>query len=413
MPRISIFLSLFDAHVQRVPIAGEVVAVKHRPGQFGSADLDAASRGQRTQQRGDPHARRSRGDRRADRRPGGPPHRVRRQGRRQAGARRDLRPDPVRVAAGHLPARRLQRARRRPASGRSAAKRYWPSCRDQAPRQAAGRQPAHPAQRDDGGGDLPRIDVGQARARRPADRGDGASGGRRDPRRARRPHRPGAQGDLVGWARRSTRWPTRSTSVSHRHSSSTGRCCRTRGWAGSWCCCTRCASCCGWPGSTRCSTWTNPPTRRSTSSACPPRRRDRRDRTAGGQDAVRRRLVDVGMGRGVWMIGVSLLAVSTHPDAEDPHLLGVAEHGRTAAGGAGDRCRRVDPLRLHRHPGDHLGVRHSHPVRDAHQALPGRASGGVGGQTTTAARGAQGDPPGVGAATSRSMSRLGLRKPGA
>jgi phosphatidylserine decarboxylase len=43
MTRISIFLSLFDAHVQRAPVAGEVVAVVHRPGQFGSADQDRAS----------------------------------------------------------------------------------------------------------------------------------------------------------------------------------------------------------------------------------------------------------------------------------------------------------------------------------------------------------------------------------
>lgn len=43
MLRISIFLSLFDAHVQRAPAAGEVVAVRHRPGQFQSADKDTAS----------------------------------------------------------------------------------------------------------------------------------------------------------------------------------------------------------------------------------------------------------------------------------------------------------------------------------------------------------------------------------
>jgi phosphatidylserine decarboxylase len=43
LPRISIFLSIFDAHVQRAPIAGEVVAVNHRPGLFHSAELEAAS----------------------------------------------------------------------------------------------------------------------------------------------------------------------------------------------------------------------------------------------------------------------------------------------------------------------------------------------------------------------------------
>ncbi|WP_099025502.1 phosphatidylserine decarboxylase [Mycolicibacterium palauense] len=42
-PRISIFLSVLDAHVQRAPIGGEVVAAVHRPGLFGTADLPAAS----------------------------------------------------------------------------------------------------------------------------------------------------------------------------------------------------------------------------------------------------------------------------------------------------------------------------------------------------------------------------------
>lgn len=42
-PRISIFLSLLDAHVQRLPVGGEVVAVEYRPGRFHSADLAAAS----------------------------------------------------------------------------------------------------------------------------------------------------------------------------------------------------------------------------------------------------------------------------------------------------------------------------------------------------------------------------------
>lgn len=43
VPRVSIFLSLLDAHVQRVPLSGEVIAVQHRPGKFHSADLEAAS----------------------------------------------------------------------------------------------------------------------------------------------------------------------------------------------------------------------------------------------------------------------------------------------------------------------------------------------------------------------------------
>ncbi len=43
VPRVSIFLSLFDAHVQRAPVGGEVISVVHRPGRFHSADLAAAS----------------------------------------------------------------------------------------------------------------------------------------------------------------------------------------------------------------------------------------------------------------------------------------------------------------------------------------------------------------------------------
>lgn len=43
MTRISIFLSVFDAHVQRTPVAGEVVTVEYRPGKFVSAERDEAS----------------------------------------------------------------------------------------------------------------------------------------------------------------------------------------------------------------------------------------------------------------------------------------------------------------------------------------------------------------------------------
>ena len=43
LPRVSIFLSIFDAHVQRIPMSGEVVAVAHRAGLFKSAELAAAS----------------------------------------------------------------------------------------------------------------------------------------------------------------------------------------------------------------------------------------------------------------------------------------------------------------------------------------------------------------------------------
>lgn len=41
--RVSVFLSVFDVHVQRVPVTGEVLRVAYRPGAFLSADLDKAS----------------------------------------------------------------------------------------------------------------------------------------------------------------------------------------------------------------------------------------------------------------------------------------------------------------------------------------------------------------------------------
>nr|WP_206037996.1 phosphatidylserine decarboxylase [Rhodococcus sp. HNM0569] len=43
LPRVSIFLSVLDVHVQRSPVAGEVTQVVHRSGQFLSADLADAS----------------------------------------------------------------------------------------------------------------------------------------------------------------------------------------------------------------------------------------------------------------------------------------------------------------------------------------------------------------------------------
>lgn len=43
MTRISVFLSVFDVHVQRAPVTGEVLRAAYRPGAFLSADLDKAS----------------------------------------------------------------------------------------------------------------------------------------------------------------------------------------------------------------------------------------------------------------------------------------------------------------------------------------------------------------------------------
>lgn len=43
MLRVSVFLSVFDVHVQRLPVDGEIRAIRYRPGKFLSADLDKAS----------------------------------------------------------------------------------------------------------------------------------------------------------------------------------------------------------------------------------------------------------------------------------------------------------------------------------------------------------------------------------
>ena len=48
-PRVSIFLSVLDVHVQRSPVGGTVKTVIHQPGQFLSADLpEASDRNERT-----------------------------------------------------------------------------------------------------------------------------------------------------------------------------------------------------------------------------------------------------------------------------------------------------------------------------------------------------------------------------
>jgi phosphatidylserine decarboxylase len=43
LPRISIFMSVFDCHVNRSPVGGRIARVAYQPGKFLSADLDKAS----------------------------------------------------------------------------------------------------------------------------------------------------------------------------------------------------------------------------------------------------------------------------------------------------------------------------------------------------------------------------------
>ena len=133
-PRVSVFLSVLDVHVQRIPVDGRVLAVEYRPGGFLSADLRQGQRGQRAQRRAarttDGHdvgvvqiagllARRIVCDvaRRATR-----SRRARRYGLIRFGSRVDT-----------LPARRAAGPRRAGPAHRSAARRCSPSCRTPGP----------------------------------------------------------------------------------------------------------------------------------------------------------------------------------------------------------------------------------------------------------------------------------------
>src|SRR5258707_10464521 len=43
LPRISIFMSVFNCHVNRSPVAGRIDRIAYRPGTFINAELDKAS----------------------------------------------------------------------------------------------------------------------------------------------------------------------------------------------------------------------------------------------------------------------------------------------------------------------------------------------------------------------------------
>src|SRR6516162_11162214 len=43
LPRVSIFMSVFDCHINRSPVAGRIERIVYRAGEFLSADLDKAS----------------------------------------------------------------------------------------------------------------------------------------------------------------------------------------------------------------------------------------------------------------------------------------------------------------------------------------------------------------------------------
>jgi phosphatidylserine decarboxylase len=43
LPRVSVFLSIFDVHVNRAPVGGTISRIVYRPGKFVNAELDKAS----------------------------------------------------------------------------------------------------------------------------------------------------------------------------------------------------------------------------------------------------------------------------------------------------------------------------------------------------------------------------------
>ena len=43
LPRVSIFMSVFDCHINRSPVAGRIERIVYQPGKFFNADLDKAS----------------------------------------------------------------------------------------------------------------------------------------------------------------------------------------------------------------------------------------------------------------------------------------------------------------------------------------------------------------------------------
>ena len=43
VPRISVFMNVFDCHVNRMPVSGKIKKIAYRPGLFLSADMDKAS----------------------------------------------------------------------------------------------------------------------------------------------------------------------------------------------------------------------------------------------------------------------------------------------------------------------------------------------------------------------------------
>ena len=110
---ISVFLNIFDVHVNRAPVGGRITRLAYHPGKFLNAAQDKASEDNERQSlriETTPGRRlRLRADRRADR----AAHRVRGERGRGRGRRPAGRADPLRQPLRRLSAGRLRAARRR------------------------------------------------------------------------------------------------------------------------------------------------------------------------------------------------------------------------------------------------------------------------------------------------------------
>ena len=111
-PRVSVFLSVLDVHVQRIPADGRVVDVQYRHGRFLSADLDKASEDNERNALLLETVDGARVGVVQIAGPAGPADPLRRRPGRRGGGGGDLRTDPVRFAGRHLPAGGLDGHRR-------------------------------------------------------------------------------------------------------------------------------------------------------------------------------------------------------------------------------------------------------------------------------------------------------------
>ena len=111
LTRVSVFMNVFNCHVNRAPVAGEITEIAYRPGKFFNASLDKASE---DNERNSLRIKMADG-RRPDRRSGGASYRVfHQEGRAYAGGS-TLWSDPLWIARRCLPAR-----------GGHPARQHWP-----------------------------------------------------------------------------------------------------------------------------------------------------------------------------------------------------------------------------------------------------------------------------------------------